>query len=233
MLVMPANATGWFWHCLARETGRIGHLYSPEAQRGPWPWFPYALDNGAFSCWDRSTNTFNHTKWESTERAWRRLLVWAQSAPQKPRWVVVPDVPGNSALTLEKWAIMAPQVRALGFSVALAVQDGMTPSDVHALDVAPDLIAVGGTTEWKWATAELWASSFSRAHLLRCNSPAKLAWLEAVGFESCDGTGWNRGDRNQTRGLESWARSRPAPTGSELWPHVCRQPKCKHQTSFA
>ena len=44
MIVMPANATGWFWHCLARETGRIGHLYSPGAQRGPWPWFPFALD---------------------------------------------------------------------------------------------------------------------------------------------------------------------------------------------
>ena len=35
MLVMPANSTGWFWHCLGRETGRIGHLFSPGAQRGP------------------------------------------------------------------------------------------------------------------------------------------------------------------------------------------------------
>lgn len=51
MIVMPANSSGWFWHSLARETGRLGHLYSPGGQRGPWPWFPYALDNGAYACW--------------------------------------------------------------------------------------------------------------------------------------------------------------------------------------
>ena len=46
MIVMPANSSGWFWHSLARETGRLGHLYSPGGQMGPWPWFPYALDKG-------------------------------------------------------------------------------------------------------------------------------------------------------------------------------------------
>jgi hypothetical protein len=60
MIVMPACSSGWLWHSLARETGRIGHLYSPRSQRGPWPWFPYACDNGAFSCWNPIENTFDN-----------------------------------------------------------------------------------------------------------------------------------------------------------------------------
>lgn len=228
---MPANSSGWFWHSLARETGRLGHLYSPGAQRGPWPWFPYALDNGVFACWDQKTNTVDAAKWAVTEQTWFRLLFWAEAAPTQPAWAVVPDVPGNSAATLERWATHAHHVAA--FPRALAVQDGMTAADVRALKVQPDVIAVGGTTEWKWATVAEWAQNFPRVHLLRCNSPTKLYELEEMGVESCDGTGWSRGDRKQTAGLEGWARSRARPVDSPLWPHVCRVPKNKDQESFA
>ena len=48
MIVMPANSTGWFWHCLARETGKIGHLYSPGAQRGLGLGFRLLLITGRF-----------------------------------------------------------------------------------------------------------------------------------------------------------------------------------------
>lgn len=230
MIVMPANSSGWFWHSLARETGRLGHLYSPRGQRGPWPWFPYALDNGAFACWDPRTNTFDELKWAATERQWQALVVWAQCVPLKPRWAIVPDVPGNAAATLERWERYAP---SLHFPRALAVQDGMEPTDVQALSVLPDVIAVGGSTEWKWETVEKWAANFPRVHLLRCNSPARLYDLECMGVESTDGTGWSRGDRKQTAGLEEWARSKAVPIASPLWPHVCRAPRSKEQESFA
>ena len=104
MIVMPACSTGWFWHCLARETGRIGHLLSPGNQRGPWPWFPYALDNGAFSCWDMKANRFDDGRWASMETQWRLLAVWAASQTQRPMWAIVPDVPGNAERTIEAWA---------------------------------------------------------------------------------------------------------------------------------
>ncbi len=228
---MPSNASGWFWHSLARETGRLGHLYSPGAQRGPWPWFPYALDNGAFSCWDPVANTFDEAKWAVTERAWHRLIVWAQIAVIKPLWAIVPDVPGNADATFARWAKFADGLRDV--PLALAVQDGMTAEQVRALSPAPTVIAVGGSTDWKWETVEMWAREFPRVHLLRCNSPTKLYDLEAMGVESCDGTGWNRGDRKQTSGLEEWARSKAAPTVSRLWPHVCRKSRCPEQESFA
>lgn len=233
MIVMPANSTGWLFHCLARETGRIGHLYSPNHQRGPWSWLPYAMDNGAFTCWNQKENTFDWKKWKPLEDDWRRLLLWADCSGQEPMWAIVPDVPGQKDPTLEQWSKHAKIVHGFGWPAALAVQDGMTKADVHALDPVPDVIAVGGTTEWKWDKVAYWARFFPRVHVLRCNRPGKLEWLEEIGIESCDGTGWNRGDRKQTEGLEKWARSKGTPRFDALTPYVCRQPKDKNQITFA
>jgi hypothetical protein len=224
MIVMPANATGWFWHCLARETGRIGHLFSSGAQRGPWPWFPYALDNGAFSAWDQDDNVWREDLWDV--EAWRKMIRWAQAQAQQPRWAIVPDWIGSGERTIDRWYQFEKEVP---FEKALAVQDGM--SVAQARDINPDVICVGGTTEWKWATVEMWAKSFPRVHVLRVNSPQKLAYLDQLGIESCDGTGWNRGDRTQTRGLELWARQNPTPVQSMLSDYVCKQPD-KQQLTF-
>lgn len=232
VIVMPANAAGWFWHCLARETGKIGHLYSPRDQRGPWPWLPYAFDNGAFSCWDQSSNTFNEAKWDAKVQAWREMLFWSQVREQKPRWAIVPDVPGNCDATLERWSRYAGEVASVGIPLALAVQDGMTPDHVRELDPFPEVICVGGTTDWKWETVSMWVSEFDRVHVLRCNAPDKLQQMEDMGVESTDGTGWNRGDRKQTTGLETWARMEPTPTASPIAGFVCRQ-ECKRQITFA
>lgn len=220
MIVMPANSTGWFMHSLARETGRLGHLFSPGAQRGPWPWFPYALDNGAYSCWDRHTNVFDFSKWKTVEQAWQRLIFWAQCAKWQPMWAIVPDVPGNAAETFERWEKFAPQ--AACFPLALAVQNGMTVESVLALKLRPAVIAVGGTDEWKKETVSMWCRAFPRVHLLRCNSPTWLYELEAMGVESCDGTGWARGNYAQTSGLEIWARSKAQPRVDPMAGFVCK-----------
>ncbi len=233
MIVMPACSSGWIWHCLARETGRIGHLYSPGAQRGPWPWMPYALDNGAFSCWNPQDNTFDQDKWEKNEHAWHSMIMWTQAVQQKPLWAIVPDVPGNAAETFSRWPRFSQEVVDAGIPLALAVQDGMTPASVRDLDTQPDIIAVGGSTEWKWNSVEMWANEFPRVHLLRCNAPTKLDWLESLGVESCDGTGWNRGDRKQTQGLEEWCRERAVPSTPPIWPHCSRAAKDKKQLTFA
>ena len=216
MIVMPANATGWFWHCLSRETGRIGHLFSPGAQRGPWPWLPYALDNGAFSAWDQGSNVWREDLWDV--EAWRKMLRWAEANGQAPRWAIVPDWIGCGKRTIERWYQFAAEVP---FTKALAVQDGMSVADARELN--PDVVAVGGTTEWKWNTVEMWAKSFPRVHVLRVNSPQKLDYLQALGIESCDGTGWNRGDKRATYGLEQWARAHAEPTTELLTPFVCKK----------
>jgi hypothetical protein len=221
LIVMPANATGWYWHTLARETGMIGHLFSPGAQRGPWPWFPYALDNGAFAYWDMATNAFDVERFEREGLPeWHALLDWARANTQAPRWAIVPDVPGNWEATQERWSRFAPEAR--GFHLAVAVQDGATDVDVLRLEPAPSMICVGGTTEWKWRTVRYWAERFPRVHVLRVNAPGRLEWLQDLGVESCDGTGWNRGDRNQTKGLHDFCHLHGSPIKAPTWPFVCR-----------
>lgn len=231
---MPGNSSGWYWHSLALLTGRLGHLYSPGAQRGPWPWFPYALDNGAFSCWNPEDNTFDDDKWQTTETAWKQLLFWAQVAGQRPLWAIVPDRPGNWDETCLKWSVFAGIVEQSGIPLAVAVQDGATPNSVRALSPAPQVIAVGGSTDWKWETVAMWAKEFPRVHLLRCNSPAKLDVLQKLKVESCDGTGWNRGDRTQTSGLERWCKQHAdrIPKRHDMFPFVSRKTD-KKQLTFA
>jgi hypothetical protein len=156
------------------------------------------------------------------------MLFWAAAREQKPRWAIVPDVPGNADATFERYNRFASEVP---FPKAIAVQDGMTVEQVR--QIGADVICVGGTTEWKWSTIEQWAAAFPRVHLLRCNRPEQLIYLELLGVESCDGTGWNRGDRKQTIGLERWARSKATPIATELTPFVCRESRDKKQMEFA
>jgi len=104
----------------------------------------------------------------------------------------------------------------------------------HVKAINPDVVCVGGSTEWKWTTVEQWAKNFKRVHLLRCNAPLKLPYLESLGIESCDGTGWNRGDKTQTKGLEEFVRRQHAtPTTQPLHPYVCKEEKNKRQLTFA
>lgn len=223
MIVMPAGSGGWFWHCLARETGRLGHLYSPGDQRGPWPWFPYALDNGAFSCWNQEDNSFNDAKWTQTELKWKQLLFWASTMKQRPIWAIVPDRPGDWEETCRRWSKYAGIVTQSGFPLAVAVQNGATPESVRQLDPAPAVIAIGGSKDWKEATVEMWAKEFKRVHYLRCKSPEKLYRLRELGVESSDSTGWNKGDRKGTAGLEKFLRGQIGRSiFGDLWPYTCR-----------
>lgn len=226
MIVMPANNTGWFVHCLARETSKLGHLFSPDAQTGPYPWLPYALDNGAFSAWDMGSNVWDEDKWDV--QSWRRLIFWAEAQQQKPIWAIVPDWIGDGERTIERWHQFKDEVP---FPRALAVQDGMSVLQVKELN--PDVICVGGTTEWKWKNVEMWAKEFPKVHVLRVNSPDKLEYLESLGVKSCDGTGWTRGSRDQTMGLEMWARKSPVQFDGMLSYYTCRSQREKHQITFA
>jgi hypothetical protein len=168
------------------------------------------------------SNNFDSVKWGQTYPKWQSLIYWAASAVQRPRWAIVPDEPGSRAATLVKYSAYVQQVIDAEIPPALAVQDGMTVEDVKSLKLQPQVICVGGSTDWKWETVEMWAAAFPRVHVLRCNSPAKLDWLEELGVESCDGTGWNRGDRKQTEGIEKWARRNPEPKIFSLSSYVCR-----------
>lgn len=214
MIVMPANNRKALVHFLAgKHPGLLGHLYSPPGERAIYPWLPYALDNGAFPAWN------NGEPWNA--EAFRRLLAWATRQAQPPRWVLVPDVVADRAATLARWREWAPYVRAYGWPLAFAAQDGMTPADVPA---DADVVFLGGGTEWKRAAIAPWCKAFPRVHVGRINTYEWLSYCERAGAESCDGTGWFRGDPIQLRGLVRWLEEtstgrQPAPlTAAELVP---------------
>ncbi len=192
MMVMPSNQSGTRVGYLAgRYPGQLGHLFSPGFQRGPWQFLPYALDNGAFGCWK------NRTEWP--EQPWLELLLWAQKAKQDPLWVLIPDAVQNREWTLARWRMHSPTAKECGWPLAFAVQDGMTPADVPP-DAA--VVFIGGGDEFKWGTLEMWCREFPRVHVGRVNGYAGLEKCLRAGAESCDGTGWFRGDESQSQGLE-------------------------------
>ncbi len=178
---MVANSSGMRTGFLAgRYPGALGHLYSPGAQRGPWPFMPYALDNERYVCWAKGLI------W--SESRWRALLAWAKQSGQPPLWSLAPDVVTNREATIAEWAKYAPTIRAHGFRPAFAVQNGMTFADVPDSEC---IVFLGGTTDWKEDAIEPWCAQFpGRVHVGRVNAWPRLIKSYRAGAISVDGTGW-------------------------------------------
>lgn len=197
-MVMPANHSSPSVHYWAgAHKGRIGWLVGPSAMPKTKlrKWMPFALDNDAYSAWEKQK------PWD--EEAWVKMLNTVWVSKLSPLWVLVPDVVADRAGTLEKWNHYQPLASRYGWPLAFAVQDGMTPSDVPG---DADVVFVGGTTEWKWRTVKTWASNFPRVHVGRVNSIQKLWDCEKLGIESVDGTGWFRDSEHNGKALllEHW-----------------------------
>lgn len=196
MIIMPSNNTGSQVRDLfERFPGRIGHLMSPDGWREPWG--EYALDNGAFPAWT------NGERWKRVP--FLGLCEKAVDFGRAPRWVVVPDVVADRLGTLRSWVSWAGTLRDwYGWPLAFACQDGMTPDDVPA---DADVLFIGGSTDWKWASLPMWCATGMRVHVGRVNSPSALFRCAELGVESIDGTGWLRGSQDQWNGLVSFLES--------------------------
>lgn len=197
MLVMPSNNSGIEIGYLAgRHEGRIGWLISPGGWRRPPSWLSYSLDNGAFTAWK------NNKQWD--EGAFMDLIERTRGH-QRPLWIAVPDVVADAQATKALWPAWSQRIRAAAPHVPLAfvVQDGMSVADVPE---GAEVIFVGGSTEWKWSTLGMWTKAFPRVHVGRVNTERRLWQCHEHGVESCDGTGWMRGDQEQIEGLRRYLR---------------------------
>ncbi len=144
------------------------------------PFAPYALDNGAFVGFD--------------ERKFLGLIEKAKRA-KPPLWIVVPDKVGDKKGTIELWKQWEERLRPLGWPLAMAMQDGMTPDDFLG-----DVAFIGGSTQWKWRNLRMW-SDVPRFHVGRVNTERHLWQSHEAGAESCDGTGWFRDVHEELPGL--------------------------------
>jgi hypothetical protein len=152
--------------------------------RGVWrpEGFPYALDNGAWTAFQRQ---------EPFDAAAFTGVVERLGADAD--WVVVPDSVGNRDETLRMADVWVPRLH--GLRLLLAVQDGMTPADVpHLGSVAG--IFVGGSTEWKLETLPNWGAWARGAgvicHIGRVNTARRIMACAKAGATSFDGSGPSR-----------------------------------------
>lgn len=169
-----------------------GQMVSPQPgafrvpKHGRW-----AFDNGAYTYW-------LHGEVFDNKRYLARLEHISKLADQHlPDWCVVPDIvadPTSLSYSLRWRQALHDQDRRLRWY--LAIQDFMTPEDVqNALCLEPfDGLFIGGSTEWKWDTAEKWISwghdQGLPVHLARVNGPGPLQRAVDIGADSIDGTGW-------------------------------------------
>lgn len=195
---------------LARAEG-WGRMFVERPLR-PLEGEPWALDNGAFRAWNAGEPYAPYY-----ERFMAKLEHAAEiaAAGEPPLLVVAPDEPAAGLdslwVTLE-WLEAWEQERQaeldpIGWHygtrhgllpVFVAVQDGMTPEDLEALDPETGRpwierfagVFLGGTNEWKARTAEAWAelarSYGLRFHYARAGTAAKIDHARDVGADSAD-----------------------------------------------
>ncbi len=201
-VVRPTNARSveackehGFGVLLSPLSNREGRLVDMSGHMHPIPGLPYVLDNGAWPCREVGV------PWKPAPmlRLLERLGAGAE-------WVVLPDiVAGGEASLAHSLSFLADHPRELaGLKLALAVQDGMTIESVRTalLENPVDLIFVGGSTEWKWRTAHVWAALGhelgKRVHVGRVNGLRRAQLCRDMGIASVDGGSVTRYSVNAT-----------------------------------
>jgi hypothetical protein len=131
----------------AKENAGLGLLITPHTQSyiAHIPDYSHiALDNGVYSEFTGSA-PFSHNKFMDMLH---RVAV-APGAKEKVQFVVAPDRVGDWQGTIERSRPYFAKIRALGFPVAFAAQDGI---EDH-MDQIPwddfDVLFMGGSTPWK------------------------------------------------------------------------------------
>lgn len=199
LLLLISGHTTTFARIVADYRDVLGCLTTPAAgntvARCLRSGLPWAIDNGAFSGFDRA--------------AFMRLCERAYGLPGC-LFVVAPDVVGDARATLDAFPFWGGVIRNLCRQpVALAGQDGAEDLDIPWNDFACWFI--GGSTRWKLsqASADLAAEAKRRGkwvHMGRVNSFRRLQAAYDMGCDSVDGTGMSRwGDRHLAKFCQ-WVR---------------------------
>jgi hypothetical protein len=192
MRLLISGTTRSLAAAMLRHPEHFGKLLTP-GNRNSVAWasaggLPWACDNGCFHRLDAP--------------AFRSLVRRAAGRPGL-WWVAAPDVVGDAARTLARFARWEPELRAAGVPVALVAQDGQEdlplPWDRFAC------LFIGGTTAWKMSRAALDLIGAAKrqgkaVHMGRVNSRRRLRYAYQAGCDSVDGTGMSRwGDRHLSK----------------------------------
>lgn len=163
--------------CEAEIGGEVGQLLTPLTRftlRDPSK--PWAIDNGAFA--------------RLEVKAFVSLLAREHHHRENCLFVTAPDVVSSARRTLEVFQHWRPKLE--GWKVALACQDGQEDLPIPWDDIAA--IFIGGSTNWKVSECAKQCVQAAKAlgkwvHIGRVNDPARFAYFDNLGADSCDGTG--------------------------------------------
>ena len=162
----------------------VGMMYSPDAKNDtlrPWPWMPWAIDNGMYQ------SIVQEKDWD--ERTFFKLIELAHKYECPPEFIVVPDEPFDANRTRSKWDKWAPRLEDTGFTLAFSAQPGIVPSEIPAGVVA----FIGGTNEFKLKETSGFVDACQYVHVGRVNRYRHLVAFDKLGVKSVDGSGYLRG----------------------------------------
>ena len=193
-----------------KELRELGYkmLHSAHDRRLIEP--PYALDSGAWSAHLKKQPFDEESYWEVVQRY----------GPEAD-WVVLPDIVAGGLPSLELSRRWLPRVEPLA-PVLIAVQDGLSPSDLEPLVGERVGIFVGGGTEWKLQTLPQWGRLKQRTgcwlHVGRVNSAKRINQCRSAGVDSVDGSGLSRWfSPDRARGMEHHDRIQSELKQLHLW----------------
>lgn len=169
------------------------------------------LDNGAWTAFQQG-KSLNE----------RLFLKAVDQMGEGADWIVLPDIVAGGMRSLDYSRAWLDQLRGFPTPLLIAVQDGMEPDDVREL-LGPTVgIFVGGTTEWKEATAVQWGAIARRRncylHIGRVNSARRIAICAAAGASSFDGTSVTRFAKTLVP-LDKATKQPDLFAASESWDH--------------
>jgi hypothetical protein len=190
---MSNHASVWK---LRKSGNNIGWLIGCEGWRKPeregHDLMPYALDNGMYFPFGSEPHGPARLC-EFFGRCGKALQF------HDPLFAVVPDMPYDATETMKRYTAWIKRCRELApmWRWGIAVQNGMTPTDVERLGVGidheHDAICVGGSSEWKDANIRTWGTWCRErrvwCHVLRVNDTKRLELCQDEGVNSVDGTG--------------------------------------------
>jgi hypothetical protein len=168
----------------AMRTGPLGYIDTPAQGNIRPPGVKWCADNGAYS------DNYDEGKW------WR-FLEANQHDADTCLFAALPDVVGDWQATLTRSLPWIDPVRALGYPVAIVLQDGATADTVPWDQI--DAVFVGGTNTFKLGrdAVELCHEARLRGlwvHVGRVNTLRRLRYAAmpyeagGCGADSCDGT---------------------------------------------
>lgn len=207
-----------------RELG-VGEATQPDE----WPprRLPYFLDNGAFKLWQNGL-PFN------AERFMRVCQRVDEEGPT-PESIVVPDRVADPT-SLDYSLSWLPRLRGIA-PLALVVQDGMTIEQAReAMRKGFSVLFVGGSLEWKFATAPQWVALSRelniKCHIGRIGTRGRARWAREIGADSVDSCTPLFSEKNLTSWLvgmhgeyQSNMFDPPTPKATAL--NIVRKPKEK------